>query len=151
MSLHLRLGKRTSSPGFDAEFPPSILGEAEVQGSPSGARGTGEAPAAGAAGCGVSSTKLQTYRPIQLASLVHAEVESGVHPTDAHQPHCQANKLQNPWNREVQVTQRVTAAPCSRDKLGPASPSLCRASYRPRFLIYNKTLLQSLVVMRVIF
>lgn len=81
--------------------------------------------------CGCCLTPY-TYRPIELASLIHAEVESWVHPTDAHQPHCQANKLQNPWNRKkVQVIQRIKLVPGSCDK--PAFPNPCRASYRPCF------------------
>lgn len=79
MSLHLRPGKHTSSPRFYAKFPPGILRGVEVCGSPLEARGTDEDPQLALLGAlqrDVTSAKPQTYRPIQLASLVHAEVES---------------------------------------------------------------------------
>ena len=38
-----------------------------------------------------------TYRPIEISLLVHAQVESRVHPSDAHQTYRQADKLQDTW------------------------------------------------------
>lgn len=36
-----------------------------------------------------------THRPIELSFLIHAEVESSVHPSDADQTHCQTDELQD--------------------------------------------------------
>lgn len=36
-----------------------------------------------------------THRPIELSFLIHTEVESSVHPSDADQTHCQTDELQD--------------------------------------------------------
>lgn len=38
-----------------------------------------------------------TYRPIEFTPLVHAQVDSSVHPPDADQSHCQAYELKDTW------------------------------------------------------
>lgn len=42
-----------------------------------------------------------THRPIELSFLIHAEVESSVHPSDADQAHCQADELQDTWGQTM--------------------------------------------------
>lgn len=36
-----------------------------------------------------------THRAIELSFLIHTEVESSVHPSDADQTHCQTDELQD--------------------------------------------------------
>lgn len=36
-----------------------------------------------------------THRSIELSFLIHAQVESSIHPSDADQPHCQADEFQD--------------------------------------------------------
>lgn len=48
---------------------------------------------------GFSSFSLWTYRPIELSFLIHTEVESSVHPSDADQTHRQTDELQDAWDQ----------------------------------------------------
>lgn len=36
-----------------------------------------------------------THRAVQFSLVVHGEVQTTVYPSDANQPHCQTNELQN--------------------------------------------------------
>lgn len=44
-----------------------------------------------------------TYRPIQLSFVVHPQVESTVHPSNAYQPNSKAYEFQNTWRRITQL------------------------------------------------
>lgn len=44
-----------------------------------------------------------TYRAIQLSFIVHAQIETTVHSSNAYQPNSKAYEFQNTWRRITQL------------------------------------------------
>lgn len=44
--------------------------------------------------------EIHTHRAVQMPFVVHGQVEATIYTTDAHQPHSQADELQNTYKRE---------------------------------------------------